>query len=129
MARKQSVELTEGELRLMEVIWEMRKATVSQVVEALAGSTAPPAYNTVLTMMTILERKGYLRHTAAKTGRAFVYRPAVTRERAAGNAVRHLLGRFFSGSAGDLVLNLIEDEKLSDADLKRVREMLEEKPE
>ena len=129
MARKRSVELTEGELRLMDVIWEKKKATVSEVVEALAGSNGAPAYNTVLTLMTILERKGYLRHSPAKTGRAFVYRPAVTRERAAGHAVRNLLSRFFSGSAGDLVLNLIEDEKLSDAELQRVRELLEEKPE
>ena len=128
MARKQSVELTEGELRLMEVIWRMKRATVSEVVEALAGSPAP-AYNTVLTMMTILERKGYLRHRAAKTGRAFVYLPAVTRQRAAGHAVRHLLSRFFSGSAEALVLNLIENQKLNDAELKRVRELLEEKPE
>src|SRR5215471_14785349 len=126
MARKRSIDLTQTELRLMEIIWQKERATVSEVVEALAGPSGP-AYNTVLTTMTILERKGYLRHTAPKTGRAFVYHAAVSRRKASGNAVRHLLSRFFGGSAEALVLNLIEDRKLSEAELKRVREMLKEK--
>jgi|SRR5215813_10707766 len=126
MARKRSIDLTQTELRLMEVIWRNGKATVAEVVEALAGPSAP-AYNTVLTTMTILERKGYLRHTVPKTGRAFIYHPAVSRRKASGNAVGHLLSRFFGGSAEALVLNLIEDKKLSEAELKRVRQMLKEK--
>ena len=125
MARKRSPDLTETELRLMEVIWRKGKATVSEVVEAVADPSGP-AYNTVLTTMTILERKGYLRHTAPKVGRAFVYHPAVSRRKAAGNAVRRLLGRFFDGSAEALILNLIEDRKLDEAELKRVREMFKE---
>src|SRR5215472_15738021 len=126
MGRKKSIDLTEAELRLMQVIWRKGKATVPEVIEALEETPAP-AYNTVLTTMTILERKGYLRHTVPKTGRAFVYHAAVSRRKASGNAVRHLLSRFFGGSAEALVLNLIEDKKLSEAELKRVREMLKEK--
>jgi predicted transcriptional regulator len=126
MARNGSVDLTQAELRVMEVVWRKGKATVPEVVEALAEE-ADLAYNTVLTMMTILERKGYLRHTPPKTGRAFVYHPKVNRRQASRNAVRHLLGRFFGDSAEALVLNLIEDEKLSDAQLKRVRELLKDK--
>jgi predicted transcriptional regulator len=128
MPRKKSIDLTEAELRLMQVIWEKGKATVPEVIEALE-ETPPPAYNTVLTTMTILERKGYLRHTAPKVGRAFIYRPVVSRRKASGNAVRHLLSRFFGGSAEALILNLIEEEKLSETELKRVRELLKEKPE
>jgi len=81
MARKKSIDLTEAELRLMQVIWRKGKATVPEVIEALEETPAP-AYNTVLTTMTILERKGYLRHTAPKVGRAFVYRPLVSRRQA-----------------------------------------------
>src|SRR5215831_7514247 len=125
MARKRSIDLTQTELRLMEIIWQKEKATVAEVVEALAGPSGP-AYNTVLTTMSILERKGYLRHSAPKTGRAFVYHPAVSRQKATGNAVGHLLSRFFGGSAEALVLNLIEDKKLSDSEMKRVRKMLKE---
>jgi predicted transcriptional regulator len=129
MPRKKSIDLTEAELRLMQVIWQKGKATVPEVIEALNETPPAPAYNTVLTTMTILERKGYLRHTAPKVGRAFVYRPVVSRRKASGNAVRHLISRFFGGSAEALILNVIEDKKLGEAELKRVRELLKEKPE
>ena len=128
MARKKSPHLTEAELRLMNVIWDKGSATVSEVNDALPKDVGL-AYNTVLTTLRILEDKGYLRHTAPKVGRAFVYHPVVSRRQASGNAVRHLLGRFFGGSAEALILNLIEDEKLSGAEAKRVRELLKEKPE
>jgi predicted transcriptional regulator len=128
MPRKKSIDLTQAELRLMQVIWQKGKATVPEVIEALQETPAP-AYNTVLTTMTILERKGYLRHTAPKVGRAFVYRPVVSRRKASGNAVRNLLSRFFGGSAEALILDLIEDKKLSESELKRVRELLKENPE
>jgi predicted transcriptional regulator len=128
MPRKKSIDLTQAELRLMQVIWRLGKATVPEVIDALEETPAP-AYNTVLTTMTILERKGYLRHTAPRVGRAFVYRPVVSQRKASGNAVRNLLSRFFGGSAEALILNLIEDKKLSETELKRVRELLKEKPE
>jgi predicted transcriptional regulator len=128
MPRKKSIDLTEAELRLMQVIWKKGKATVPEVIEAL-NETPAPAYNTVLTTMTILERKGYLQHTAPKVGRAFVYRPVVSQRKASGNAVRHLIRRFFGGSAEALILNVIEGKQLSEAELKRVRELLKEKPE
>ena len=126
MARPPSTNLTEAELRLMDVIWRKGKATVAEVVEEL-GQASAPAYNSVLTTMQILERKGYLRHTPAKTGRAFVYQPVVSRQKASRNAVRHLVSRFFGDSAEALVLNVIENEKLSDAELDRVRALLKEK--
>jgi len=128
MARNRSIGLTETELRLMEVIWRKGKATVPEVIEALRAKPAP-AYNTVLTTVTILERKGYLRHKAPSVGRAFVYYPVVSRRQASGKAVKHLLNRFFGGSAEALILNLIEDEKLSEVELNRVRNLLKEEPE
>jgi predicted transcriptional regulator len=126
MARRKSMDLTEAELRLMEVIWRKGKATVAEVVEHLATPSAP-AYNTVLTTMQILERKGYLRHTTPNVGRAFTYHPTVSRQKASKNAVRHLMNRFFGNSAGALVLNVIDNEKLSDTELARVRALLKEK--
>ena len=66
MARKQSTTLTDGELRLMRVLWSKARATVSEVVGALPDKRSP-AYNTVLTLLRILERKGYVRHE--KSGR------------------------------------------------------------
>ena len=126
MARKQ-INLTKSELLLMEVIWRNGHATVAEVAGGLQKSV-DLAYNTVLTTLRILERKGYLRHTTAGESRAFIYHPLVSREQASGSAVRTLLSRFFGNSAEALVLNLIEDKKLTDAELKRVRALLKEKP-
>ena len=94
MARKKSLNLTEGEQRLMDVLWKAGSATVAEIAEALPSNPAL-AYNTVLTTMRILKDKGYVRHSKAKEGRAFVYQPLVSRQQASRSAVRHLIGRFF----------------------------------
>ncbi|MBV9263733.1 MAG: BlaI/MecI/CopY family transcriptional regulator [Candidatus Eremiobacteraeota bacterium] len=122
MARRRSATLTEAELRLMEVLWDRGQATVAEVTSALP----PPAlaYNSVLTTMRILERKGYVTHDEA--GRAFIYRPLLGREEAAGHAVGHVLSRFFDNSAGSLALRLIETERPSNDELIRLRALIEE---
>ena len=125
MPRPKSQNLTEAELRLMDVVWDKGRATVAEVAEALPKELGL-AYNTVLTTMRILEDKGYLKHSKPKEGRAFVYRAVVSREQASRSAVQHLLRRFFGNSAEALVLNLLEDENLSERELARVREMLKE---
>jgi predicted transcriptional regulator len=93
MGRKKSSNLTEAELRLMEVLWRNGPATVADIAEELPKQLGL-AYNTVLTTMRILEAKGYARHDKPKQGRAFIYRPVVSREQASRSAVRHLLDRF-----------------------------------
>src|SRR5215469_13001644 len=109
----------------MEVVWEKGAATVAEVAEALPRQLGL-AYNTVLTTMRILEDKGYVRHSKSKEGRAFIYKPVVSREAASRSAVRQLMDRFFGNSAEALVLNLLEDEELSEAELKRIQNMLKE---
>jgi predicted transcriptional regulator len=123
MARKKSLQLTEAEQRLMDILWTLGSGTVADIAEALPKKV-DLAYNTVLTMMRILEDKGYVRHTKAKEGRAFIYRPVVSREQASRSALHHLLGRFFGNSAEALVLNLIEDETLNEKDRERIRKLL-----
>ena len=125
MARKKSLHLTEAEQRLMEVLWDKGSATVGEVAEALPKKL-DLAYNTVLTTLRILEDKGYVRHSKPKDDRRFVYTAVVTRGQASHSALRHLLSRFFGNSAEALVLNLLEDEKLSDTERKRIRELLKE---
>ena len=123
MARKESPTLTESELRLMNVLWDRGPSTVKDVLDALA--TDPPlAYNTVLTTLRILEEKGYLDHD--KDGRAFLYKPRVPREQARQSALRHVLSRFFENSAEQLVSNLLQSEKLTPAEIKRLRKLVEE---
>jgi predicted transcriptional regulator len=98
---------------------------VAEVAEALPQDLNL-AYNTVLTTLRILENKGYLKHVKAKEGRAFVYRAVVSRDDASRSALRHLLRRFFGNSAEALVLNLLDDEGLSEEELERIRERLKE---
>jgi len=125
LARTKSRDLTEAELRLMDVLWKKSPATVSEVAEALPKQLGL-AYNTVLTTMRILEDKGYVRHTKAKEGRAFVYHPVVGQKEASRKAVRNLLNRFFGDSPRELVLNLLENEELSPTELRRIRQLIVE---
>jgi predicted transcriptional regulator len=123
LARKKSHNLTEGELPLMEVLWKKGQATVGDVVASL--TTDPPlAYSTVLTTLRILEAKGYLRHT--KKGRAFVYEPVIVQEEASRKALGYLVNRFFGGSRELLVMNLLKEEKIGRAELRRIKKMIAE---
>jgi predicted transcriptional regulator len=120
MARKQSATLTEAELPIMEILWEKGCAGVTEVVGGMPNSVV--AYNTVLTTLRILERKGYVRHT--KEGRAFVYHPVVERGEASRKAVRNLLKRFFQDSPELLILNVLEDEQLEESELVRLKHLI-----
>lgn len=121
VARKRSPALTDGELRMMQVLWDRGRATVGEVVDGLVGPRKP-AYNTVLTMLRILERKGYVTHD--KAGRAFVYAPVINQRQARRSALSHLLNRFFDDSPELLVLNLLQHERLDAAELRRVQELV-----
>jgi predicted transcriptional regulator len=125
LPRKKSLDLTEAELRLMDVVWDKGAATVGEVAAALPGEPAL-AYNTVLTTLRILEQKGYVRHTKPREGRAFVYRAVVGRKQASRNALRHVVRRFFGNSPELLVLNLLDDGDLSRQELRKIRNLLAE---
>jgi len=120
--RRPSTTLTEAELRIMEVLWQRRSGTVQQVLDALPGRPAL-AYNSVLTIIRILEKKGYVEHV--KDGRAHVYAPLVKREDARRSEVRHLVSRFFKNSHEQLVLNILEERGVDRDELDRLKKMLD----
>jgi BlaI family penicillinase repressor len=120
--RKQSETLTEAELRIMNVLWLKGFGTVQLILDSLLEKPAL-AYNSVLTTIRVLERKGYVKHS--KDGRAHVYAPRVGREEATRSEIRHLVGRFFMNSHEQLVLNILEDQGIETEELDRLREMLE----
>ncbi len=122
MPPKQSPTLTEAELRIMDVLWLKGTATVQQVLEWLPEKPAL-AYNSVLTTIRILEKKGYVQHV--KDGRAHIYEPLVGRQEATRSEIRHLVGRFFRDSHEALVLNILENNQIDDAELKHLRDLLE----
>jgi BlaI family transcriptional regulator, penicillinase repressor len=121
--RKTSETLTEAELRIMQVLWLRESGTVQQILDGLPDKP-PLAYNTVLTTIRILEKKGYVGHD--KDGRAHIFRPIVERDEASRSEIRHLVGRFFRNSHEDLVLNILEDRGIDPRELARLRKMLEE---
>jgi predicted transcriptional regulator len=105
----------------MDVLWGRGSATVSEIVESLPDARL--AYSSVLTMMRILEQKGYVAHE--KEGRAFVYRPLVDRQQAQKSVIGYLLKRFFNNSPELLVVNLLEHEDVGPDEIKRLRQMIE----
>jgi predicted transcriptional regulator len=116
-----SATLTEAELRLMDVLWQKGPCTVQQVLEALTDKPSL-AYNSVLTTIRVLERKGYLEHS--KDGRAHVYAPLVERQEATRTEIGHLVSRFFKNSKDLLVLNILKDRGLEEDEIRRLRELL-----
>lgn len=123
MARKKSGNLTDAELRLMDILWEKGSATVNEVMEALPQDP-PLAYNTVLTTLRILEQKGYVGHT--KNSRAFVFEPLLDHRQASDKALSDVLTRFFQNSPKMLVLRLLEEQKLDSQELERLKRMIDE---
>lgn len=122
LPRYRSVTLTEAELRIMNVLWEKGSATVHEVLGALPAKSAP-AYNSVLTIIRILEKKGFVKHIKDK--RAHVYLPLVDREKATRFEVGNVVRRFFGNSEESLVLNILEEKGIDAEELRRLRQLLE----
>ena len=110
--------LTPQELAIMKVIWRLGSVTVRDVYEALRAERAI-AYTTVMTMMRILEDKGYL--TKSSSDRAYIYSPAKPRQQVVGAMVRDFVDRVFDGASGSLLVHLAKDNRLT----KKQREAIE----
>jgi BlaI family penicillinase repressor len=116
MARNRSEALTEREADVMDAVWRLGEATAEQIRESLPGS---PHDSTIRTLLRILGTKGYVTHEAR--GKVYVYRAAVERRKAQRQALQGVLIRFFAGSAEDLVLRLIEDERITPEQIENLR--------
>lgn len=116
MARTPSETMTGREAQVMEAVWRLGEATADQVRGALP---APLHDSTVRTLLRVLESKGYLRHEAR--GKSYVYCAVIERRKAQRRVLRSVLSRFFGGSAEDLVLRLIEDERITHEQLDELR--------
>lgn len=108
----------------MKVVWETSPCTVRDVYEPLRKKRQI-AYTTVMTMMNILVDKKYLKKKTV--GRVFHYEPTRPKEKVVGAMVQDFVGRVFDGSAQPLLLHLVEDRGLSEADLKEIEQLIEEK--
>lgn len=117
-----SIILTRQELQIMKVIWEFGAATVKEVCDAMS-QTKPTAYTTILTLMGILEDKGALAHS--RTGRAFLFRPLISRQQATRNQIRDVICRFFDGSPEKLIAEVLENENMDPNQIECLRMLLE----
>jgi BlaI family transcriptional regulator, penicillinase repressor len=116
--------LTDQELEIMKLVWERGTATVRDIYEVLLQQRKV-AYTTVMTMMNILEQKKFLRRKQAD--RAYVYEPTKPKEQVVGGMVRDFLNRVFNGSAEPLLQHLVEQEKISEDDLRELTRVIRKK--
>ena len=115
--------LAPQELEIMKLVWERESSTVRDVYEALR-QRRKIAYTTVMTMMNILEQKGYLKKR--RQDRAYLYRAAQPRKQVLRAMVRDFVDRVFNGSAEPLVVQLVEDRRLSEKELREIARMIKE---
>ena len=121
--RPKAATLTPQELEIMKVVWKAGKTTVRDVYETLR-ERRKVAYTTVLTMMKILETKGYL--TKDSDERAHVYRPARAEQTVVRSMVREFVDRVFNGSAQPLLLHLVRDRRLSRDEINELARLIKE---
>ena len=115
--------LTPQELEIMKLVWQRGAATVRDVYEALL-ERRKIAYTSVMTMMKILETKGYLKKR--RQDRAFLYRPAHPKNQIIGRMIREFIDRVFNGSAEPLLVHLVKSRHLSEKDLQKIARMVKE---
>jgi predicted transcriptional regulator len=123
MSEPSTAGLTGREAEIMDRLWELGAATADQVRVGLSGD---PHDSTVRTLLRILEEKGCVRHR--RNGRSFVYEPTVRREKVQRRTLGNVIRQLFSGSPQELVLRLLEDEQLSQADLDELLRKVSGKP-
>lgn len=116
------IRFADRELDVMSVLWEHGPATVAEVRAALPDELA---YTTVLTVLRVMEDKGYVRHE--EEGRTHRYHPLVERQAVGASALRRLTRRLFGGSPELLLTHLVSDRELSEAELRRMQRLLEER--
>jgi BlaI family penicillinase repressor len=109
--------LTDQELEIMKIVWELERATVRDVYETLLRRRKI-AYTTVMTMMKILETKGFLKKS--QEDRAYVYRPAQAQQSVVRAMVREFVNRVFNGSAEPLLVHLVEEKGLTEKELAEI---------
>jgi BlaI family transcriptional regulator, penicillinase repressor len=111
---KQLTVPTAGEMRLLQILWDLEQATVEEVVNA-HGEKDRPNYKTTQTLLRIMEKKGFITHEAQ--GRVFIFKPLVSRKTIDHLSLQTLMSRNFNGSAAGLLMNLLEASPIKKAEL------------
>ena len=124
MARPKQPGLTENELDVMKVLWNEAPLKVADILERINRETKP-AYTSLLTLVQMMERKGYIFHV--QDGKAYSYSPKLQRESFTSNEIKRVAKRLFNDSPFAMAVNLVKDEHLSKDEIKQLRQLLEGK--
>jgi len=125
MARRKTRTLTTLELEIMHVIWRNGRTSVEAIRQALAKTSKPLALPSIRTMLGILQEKGYV--TRTRKGRAYLYRPVVSAEKAKKRILDDVIERAFDGSAWSLVAALVDSRTVSAKELEKIRELIDQR--
>lgn len=115
--------LTQLELKVMNLLWDRKQAFVKELIEAW-DEIPKPAYNTVSTVIRILQEKGFVNHKAF--GRSHQYFPVISREDYQKHFMKNVLKNVFAGSVTNMVSTLVDNEDLSDTELETLKRMIED---
>ena len=110
-----------AELRLLEILWRLGEGTIEDFLRASEEGN-PLNYKTVQTVLRIMENKKFVTHSLR--GRAFVYKPRVKRHEVSRISLRSLLKRYFRGSRSELLVNLLEDERIDPNELQELERLI-----
>ena len=124
MKRLEDGQISRRERQVMDILFRLGKATAEEVMNELPD---PPGYSAVRALLVTLEGKGLVKH--GKESRRYVYQPTVPEKKAKRSALKQLITTFFDGSPEKLVASLLDpkDQKLSDAEIERIRKLIDEK--
>lgn len=112
---------TPAELRLLDVLWKLGEATIEDILTACGEN--PPNYKTVQTLLRIMEGKKLISHHVR--GRAFVYQPRVEKEHVNQISISTFVERYFRGSRTELMLNLLDDDRIDATELQELEDMIQ----
>lgn len=115
-------ELTHAELEIMQILWQIEKGFVNDILETMP--TPKPAYNTVSTIIRILEKKGFVAHRAY--GKSHEYYPIISRTEYTSSFMTSVVNNFFGGSIGNMVSFLSHDKGISVSEANEIIKMLKE---
>lgn len=116
-------ELTKTEERIMQVLWNLKKAFVKDIIDALPDDPKPP-YNTISSVVRLLEKKGYIGYKAY--GKTYEYFPLISKTEYRKAFFKTMLSGYFDNSAESLLSFMVKEQKISDEELKKIREIIEQ---
>ncbi|MDF9796029.1 BlaI family penicillinase repressor [Catalinimonas alkaloidigena] len=115
-------ELTKAEERIMQIFWKLKKAFVKDVIEELPDDPKPP-YNTISSVVRILEKKGYLGFTAY--GKTHQYHPVISKAAYRKMYIKKLLSGYFDNSPASLLSFMVREENLSEEELQKLKDIID----